>query len=131
MSKNFLKEDIFDTLIRKFDRKFYILQMIRLCFFQPIGDFSILTSSRFTTQYLFHNYRLNTPWFPLVSEARNSSMSFQSEILPNKVSWNRAQPRGGLVKFAHSALAAWGSLVWILGVDLHSAHQAMLWQHPT
>ena len=30
-----------------------------------------------------------------------------------------------------SVLVAWGSPVHILGVDLHTAHQAMLWQHPT
>ena len=36
-----------------------------------------------------------------------------------------------LVKFMHSALAAWGSQVWILGVDLYTAHQAVLWQCPT
>ena len=26
---------------------------------------------------------------------------------------------------------AWGSWVWILGEDLRTAHQAMLWRHPT
>ena len=36
-----------------------------------------------------------------------------------------------MVKFAHSASAAWGSQVWILGTDLHAAHQAMLWWRPT
>ena len=40
-------------------------------------------------------------------------------------------PTGIVVKFAWSALVAWGSPVWILGTDLHTAHQAMLWQHPT
>ena len=30
-----------------------------------------------------------------------------------------------------SALAAWGWQVQIPGVDLHAAHQALLWQHPT
>ena len=33
-----------------------------------------------------------------------------------------------VVKFVHSASVAWGSLVWIPGVDLPTAHQAMLWQ---
>ena len=38
-------------------------------------------------------------------------------------------PAGGTaVKFTHSALAAQGSLVQILGVYLHTACQAMLWQ---
>ena len=34
-----------------------------------------------------------------------------------------------MVKFTHSALAAQDSQVWILGMDPHTAHQAMLWQH--
>ena len=38
---------------------------------------------------------------------------------------------GTVVKLACSASAAWGSQVWILGVDLHAAHQAILRQHPT
>ena len=41
------------------------------------------------------------------------------------------QPRGVVVKFAHSISIAQGSQVQILGMDLHTAHQAMLWQHPT
>ena len=40
-------------------------------------------------------------------------------------------PGGIMVKFAHSTSAAQDSGVWISGVDLHTAHQAMLWQHPT
>ena len=36
-----------------------------------------------------------------------------------------------MVKFTCSALAAWDSPVWIPGTDLYTAHQAMLWQHPT
>ena len=34
------------------------------------------------------------------------------------------------VKFAHFTLVAQGSWVWISGADLHTAHQAVLWQHP-
>ena len=40
-------------------------------------------------------------------------------------------PSGVLVKFAHSASAAWGLPVQIPGADLHTTCQAMLWQHPT
>ena len=40
-------------------------------------------------------------------------------------------PGGIVVKFTCSALAAQGSRIQILGADLHSAYQAMLWQHPT
>ena len=41
---------------------------------------------------------------------------------------SRGQPSSAAVKFACSASAAQGSPVWILGVDLHTAYQAMLWQ---
>ena len=37
------------------------------------------------------------------------------------------RPSGEVVKFACSASAAWGSRVQILGMDLHSVHQVMLW----
>ena len=37
-------------------------------------------------------------------------------------------PGGTVVKFARSALVAWGSPVWISGADLRTACQAMLWQ---
>ena len=37
------------------------------------------------------------------------------------------QPGGAEVKFAYSAPAAQGLLVWIPGADLHTAWQAMLW----
>ena len=40
----------------------------------------------------------------------------------------RGQPSGVVVKFACSALAAWGSLVRIPATDLGTAHQAMLRQ---
>ena len=43
----------------------------------------------------------------------------------------RGQPGGIVVKFAHSASVAQGSQVWILGADLHTTHQAVLWWHPT
>ena len=40
---------------------------------------------------------------------------------------NRGQLGGTVVKFTRSALAAQGSLVQILGVDLPTTCQAMLW----
>ena len=43
----------------------------------------------------------------------------------------RGQPAGVVVKFRHSALAAQSLRVQILGLDLHTAHQTMLWWHPT
>ena len=44
---------------------------------------------------------------------------------------SRGRPGGVVVKFTHSTLAAQGLLIQILGVDLHTAHQAMLWWRPT
>ena len=38
----------------------------------------------------------------------------------------RGGPGGQVVKFVRSASAAQGSPVWILGVDLHTTHQATL-----
>ena len=43
----------------------------------------------------------------------------------------RGPPDGVVVTFTCSTLVAWGAQIWILGVDLHSAHQAVLWWHPT
>ena len=36
----------------------------------------------------------------------------------------KGQPGGTVVESAHSASAAWGSQVWIPGMDLHTTHQA-------
>ena len=44
----------------------------------------------------------------------------------NKNRHVRGWPGGVAVKFAHSALATWGSGVQIPGSDLHIAHQAIL-----
>ena len=41
------------------------------------------------------------------------------------------QPGGVVVKFKHSTSAAQGSQVRIPGVELHTAHQAILWRGPT
>ena len=42
----------------------------------------------------------------------------------------RGWPTGIVVKFMCSASVAQGSCVQILGADLHTTHQVMLWQHP-
>ena len=48
-------------------------------------------------------------------------------IIPRDKKWKlRGRPGGIVVEFASSGLAARGSLVGILGVDLHAAHQTML-----
>ena len=49
----------------------------------------------------------------------------------NKSNSIRGWPSGIVVKFVLSALAAWGLQIQILGTDLHTAYQAMLWQRPT
>ena len=41
------------------------------------------------------------------------------------------QPSGVVFNFMCSASAAQGSQVQILGMNLHTTHQAMLWWHPT
>ena len=43
----------------------------------------------------------------------------------------RGQLGGVVVGFMHSTLAAWALQVQIPGTDLHTAHQAVLWQCPT
>ena len=45
-----------------------------------------------------------------------------------KIIHMRDRPGGAVVKFTRSTLAARGSLVRILGVDIRTAWQAMLWQ---
>ena len=54
-----------------------------------------------------------------------SAISWQSKSL------DRGQPGGVVVGFRCSTLAACGLWVWIPGANLHTAHQVMLWQHPT
>ena len=46
----------------------------------------------------------------------------------SKETRHRGLPSGILVKFKYSASAARGSPVQILGADLRTAYQAMLWQ---
>ena len=41
------------------------------------------------------------------------------------------RPGGIVVKFLCSPSVARGSWVWIPGADLRTAHQAVLWLHPT
>ena len=56
------------------------------------------------------------------------SVHISSTIWHIKKEHSGGWPGGIVVKFMHSALAAQGLLVRILGADLHTAHQAMLWQ---
>ena len=71
------------------------------------------------------------------SEARDlqqfavCSASNVSSTLTGMKTDSQSWPGGIVVKFAHFASAAQGSQVWILGMNLHTARQAMLWQQPT
>ena len=58
---------------------------------------------------------------------------FQTQILmdPIKTFCFRGQPSGIVVKFTRSTSVAQDLQVRILGTDLHTTHQAMLWWHPT
>ena len=48
-----------------------------------------------------------------------------------KISWGSGPVAKWLIKFMCSTSGAWGSQVWIPDAGLRTAHQAMLWQHPT
>ena len=48
-----------------------------------------------------------------------------------KIDVCRGQPSGLVIKFVCSTLAAQGSCIQTLGMDLGTTHQAMLWQPPT
>ena len=47
-----------------------------------------------------------------------------------KMSISGGWPGGTVVKFAYFTSTALGPPVRILGIDLHTAHRAMLWEHP-
>ena len=53
---------------------------------------------------------------------------FNSFFITSLEDIGQGQLGGTVVKYARSALAARGLLVWILGADLHTTCQAMLWQ---
>ena len=64
---------------------------------------------------------------PGLSECKMHALTHYTLSLPwSKIYW--VWPGGTVVKFTHSTSVAWGSLVQILGVDLCTAYQAMLWQ---
>ena len=67
--------------------------------------------------------------FPRVHKFLLSTMSVpKKQKTLHKKSYLRGQPSGTAVKFTHSNLVAWGSPVRILGMDICTAGQAMLWQ---
>lgn len=54
-----------------------------------------------------------------------NTIFIQSELAHDlKTNRPTGQPGGLVVKFAHSALAAWASQVWIPGAGLRTARQA-------
>ena len=54
--------------------------------------------------------------------------TLQQAKLHHKNLFTGGLPGGTVVNFAHSTSMAWGSAVRILGVDLHTTCQALLWQ---
>lgn len=54
-------------------------------------------------------------------------LTYMWNLKKHKSGW----PSGVVVKFACSTLVAQGLQIWIPSMDLHTAHQAMLWRHPT
>ena len=69
------------------------------------------------------NWVVPVPWFQL-SLGSGNFMPFLSCF---KTKNDGLQSSGVVVKFVHSALVAQGSLVRILGRDLCTAYQAVLW----
>ena len=68
-----------------------------------------------------------------VKSCKKNRELFQSISIPyngdlGKRDQERGRPSGVVVKSVHSALAAWGLPVWILGTDLHhsSSHAVMV-----
>ena len=60
------------------------------------------------------------------------SLSLPFATLSRKIKKQLEGSLGGvLVKFVHSASAAWGLWLQIPGMDLHTTHQATLWWCPT
>ena len=56
----------------------------------------------------------------------NQKSSYHS-MIRGQTGW----PHGRVDKFVHSTLVPGSLLVQILGTDLYTAHQALLWRHPT
>ena len=101
---------------------FYHKSSFHMCLCMFLGPLSRLVSlsTPAPTPHYFDYYS-----FVLISSRTNPSLLF---FFKNDL--------GGpascvVVKFECSASAAWGSPIWILALDLHTAHQAMLWWHPT
>ena len=91
--------------------------------------FIILTK---TAKYAIEEYKQYNPIYVNFKDKQNRSVLFTDvytggkNIFKKQANWG--QPVGAVVKFAYSASAAWSSPVRILGVDPHTACQAMLWQ---
>ena len=68
---------------------------------------------------------------PVMQHRKTKGLKKRLRDIKNKIRRFRGQPGGIVVEFTRCTLVAWGLWVWILGVNLHTAHQAMLWRHPT
>ena len=63
-----------------------------------------------------------------ISPNRVKTLKLKIHVHPSSVT-HGGWPGVVVVMFAHSASAAQGLWARIPGVDLHTAHQVMLWQH--
>ena len=107
------------------------------CTHQPKGFYlykkpSLITAftwSFFSQEEILEGNSTNLCFFLYMTHHRNMYLFIKNCYYQNQniMGW----PCGLVVKFAGSALTAWGSQVQILGMNLCTAHQAMLSQHPT
>ena len=66
----------------------------------------------------------------IIEECFNSPITNIASLYKNLMGF-RSWPRDIVAKLARSTLVAQGSWVLILGMDLRTAHQAVLWWSPT
>ena len=72
--------------------------------------------------WLERDTRFNKNQHIILLDSTNSVESTIKSIL-----YFTGRPGGAAVKFAHSTSVAWGPPVQILGVDLRTTYQAILW----
>ena len=105
-------------LFRKFEAPVFVKGQPQLFLGEqcPLKGLSSIQIEQFTIPILSNIY--------YVLGTGVSTLHALSHLILKTTSWG--WPGGTAVKFVHSALAARGLLVWILGVDLHTTCQAMM-----
>ena len=100
----------------------------------PLHSFPLLKKLLLSLPSSPHSLPLllaSIPAPPLTIKSVNLALLSRRKKAPSLRMERRTGPNGIVVRFAYSTWVAWGSWVWIPDVDLHTAHQATLWQHPT